>query len=180
MLASIISNLLNVIRFALVALIEFLIAVILGGIAAILIALPWILRFIPILIWLTAAYMGFISVQTIYAPYSPAIPVLALQFSVILILVGWVLLVLSKNASFVWGGMAAGGLVVGGASVGSVWLSVHWKHADLFFRTLPPALFSVLLIYETLRLRSLRSQRNAPLETNRNIVDDATKLIPAQ
>jgi hypothetical protein len=180
MLESIISNLLNVIKFALVALIEFLIAIIMGGIAAIFIALPWILRFIPILIWLSAAYLGFTSIQTIYAPYSPAVPVIALQFSVILILVGWVLVVLSKNASFVWGGMAAAGLVVGGMSIGSVWLLAHWQHANLFFRALPSALFAVLLIYETIRLRSIRNQRNAPLETNRNIVDDATELIPAQ
>ncbi len=81
---------------------------------------------------------------------------IALQFSVILILVGWVLVVLNKNTSFIWGGMAAGGLIVGGASIGSTWLLSHWQHADLFFRVLPPALFSVLLIYETLRLRLLR------------------------
>jgi len=75
-------------------------------------------------------------------------------------LVGWVLVVLSKNTSFVWGGMAAGGLIVGGVSIGSTWLLSHWQHADLFFRVLPPALFSILLIYETLRLRLLRHKRS--------------------
>lgn len=125
-----------------------------------------------LLIWLTAAYMGFTSIQTIYAPYSPAIPVIALQFSVILTLVGWVLVVLSKNTSFVWGGMVAGGLIVGSASIGSTWLLSHWQHANLFFRVLPPALFSVLLIYETLHLRSIRHKRecsfdNFPLAARR-------------
>jgi hypothetical protein len=82
--------------------------------------------------------------------------VIALQFAVILISVGWVIIVLSKNSSFVWGGMAAGGLVLGSAAFGSIWLLANWQHADLFFRVLPPALFAILLIYETIHLRSVR------------------------
>ena len=156
MFAGLIANLLTVIVKVFITLVQFLIVVVLGLVAAILFALPWLLRMASLLIWLTAAYMGFTSIQTIYAPYSPAIPVIALQFSVILILVGWVLVVLSKNTNFIWGGMAAGGLVVGGVSIGSIWLLAHWQHADLFFRVLPPALFSILLIYETLHLRSMR------------------------
>ncbi len=163
MLKSIIINLLNVVRFALVAVIEFLIAVILGGIAAILVAIPWILRFVAVLIWLSTAYLGFTSIQTIYAPFSPTIPVIALQFAVILVSVGWVLIVLNKKPSFIWGGMTVVGLIMGSLSIGSVWLVNHWQHADLFFRVLPPALFSVLLIYETLHLRSMRHTWNAVL-----------------
>ena len=156
MLTSLISNLLTIIVKVFTTLVQFLIVVVLGLVAAVLFALPWLLRAAALLLWLAAAYMGFTSIQTIYAPYSPAIPVIALQFSVILILVGWVIIVLSKNTSFVWGGMAAGGLVVGGVSIGSIWLLAHWQHADLFFRVSPPALFSVLLIYETIHLRSVR------------------------
>jgi hypothetical protein len=163
MLNSLIANLLTVIVKVFTTLIQFLIVIVLGLAAAVLFALPWLLRAAALLIWLTAAYMGFTSIQTIYAPYSPAIPVIALQFSVILILVGWVLVVLNKNTSFIWGGMAAGGLIVGGASIGSTWLFSHWQHADLFFRVLPPALFSVLLIYETLHLRSMRHKWSAVL-----------------
>jgi hypothetical protein len=163
MFAGLIANLLTVIVKVFITLVQFLIVVVLGLVAAILFALPWLLRMVSLLIWLTAAYMGFTSIQTIYAPYSPAIPVIALQFSVILILVGWVIIVLSKNTSFVWGGMAAGGLVVGGVSIGSIWLLAHWQHADLFFRVLPPALFSILLIYETLHLRSMRHKWSAVL-----------------
>jgi hypothetical protein len=163
MLKSIIINLLNVVRFALVAVIEFLIAVILGGIAAILVAIPWILRFVAVLIWLSTAYLGFASIQTIYAPFSPTMPVIALQFAVILVSVGWVLIVLNKNPSFIWGGMTVVGLIMGSLSIGSVWLLNHWQHADLFFRVLPPALFSVLLIYETLHLRSMRHAWNTAL-----------------
>ena len=137
-------------------LLEFLAIVILGMVGAILYSLPWLLRIVALLIWLGGDYLGISTIQAIYFPISPAIPVIALQFAVILMSVGWLLIVLNKNTKLVWGGMAAGGLFIGGASIGSIWLLSHWQYADLFFRVLPPALFSVLLIYETIRLRSLR------------------------
>jgi hypothetical protein len=183
MLAPIIVTLLNAIRVALVALIEFLITMILGALFAILVALPWVLRAASVLVWLSAAYLGLTSIQTIYAPNSPAIPVIALQFAVILVSVGWVLFVLSKNTRLVWGGMAAGGLVIGGASIASSWLLSHWRYADLFFRVLPPALFSVLLIYETIHLRSMRRNRNVKPETGvdepKEIASDLLEINPA-
>ena len=137
-------------------LLEFLAIIILGILGAILYSLPWLLRIVALLIWLGGDYLGISTIQAIYFPISPAIPVIALQFAVILMSVGWLLIVLNKNTKLVWGGMAAGGLFIGGASIGSIWLLSHWQYADLFFRVLPPALFSVLLIYETIRLRSLR------------------------
>jgi hypothetical protein len=160
----------NVIKY----LLGFLVIVTLGIVGAALYVLLWLLRAATVLLWLGGAYIGFITIQTIYAPFSPAIPVLALQFAVMLASVGWVIIVLGKNTNFVWGGMAAVGLVVGGASIGSIWLLDHWQHADLFFRVLPPAMFAVLLIYETTRLRSLRSN-----QTDKEIVDD-TEEINAQ
>jgi hypothetical protein len=109
-------------------------------------------------------------------------PVIALQFAVILMSVGWLLIVLNKNTKLVWGGMAAGGLVIGGASIGSIWLLSHWQYADLFFRVLPPALFSVLLIYETIRMRSLRRNGIMKLESglgeSEEIVSDLLEIEP--
>ena len=154
-------------------LLEFLVIAILGIVGAILYALPWLLRVVALLLWLGGAYLGFNSIQTIYTPISPAIPVISLQFAVILVSVGWIAILLRENTKFFWGGMAAGGLVVGGASFGSIWLLTHWRYADLFFRVLPPALFSVLLIYETIRLRSLRRNWKASLETDGMKGDDA-------
>jgi hypothetical protein len=180
LLASLIANLLNFIAKVFTNLIQFLLVMVLGLAAAVLFALPWLLRAAALLVWLSAAYLGFTSIETIYAPYSPTIPVITLQFAVILASVGWVIVVMSKNTSFVWGGMAAGGLVMGSVAIGSIMLLAHWQHADLFFRVLPPALFSVLLIYETIHLRSVLRKRNVPLEAGRNIVDDASELITAQ
>ena len=152
---NVISILLQFVFNAIKYLLGFLTIVILGIVGAVLYALPWLLRAAALLLWLGAAYLGITSIETIYEPYSPAIPVMALQFAVILISVGWVIILLRNNPQLFWGGLAAGGLVVGGASIGSAWLLAHWRYADLFFRVLPPALFSVLLIYETIRMRSL-------------------------
>ena len=147
---------LNRIKRTLLALTDFLLSISLGGIEAILLALPWLLRIMAVLVWLTAAFIGIETVNDIYAPYSPAIPVIALQFAVILASVAWLAILLNRNARFLWGGMAAGGLVIGGISLGAAWILEHWSYANLFFRVLPPALFSVLLIHETVRLRALR------------------------
>ncbi len=113
MLASIIVTLLNAIRVVLVASIEFLTAMILGVLFAILFALPWILRAASVLIWLGGDYLGISSIQAIYAPISPAMPVIALQFAVILMSVGWLLIVLSKNPHW----------------FGEAWLRADWSLA---------------------------------------------------
>ena len=64
MLTSIIINLLNMVRFALVALSKFLTIVTLG----IIVAYPWIPRLAIVLIWLIAMYFGFTSTESIYPP----------------------------------------------------------------------------------------------------------------
>ena len=155
-------------------LLEFIAIIILGIVGAILYSLPWLLRIVALLLWLGGDYLGISTIQAIYAPISPAIPVIALKFAVILMSVGWLLIVLNKNTKLVWGGMAAGGLVIGGASIGSIWLLAHWQFADLFFRVLPPALFSVLLIYETIRMRSIRRNGNMKLESG---IDEPDEIV---
>lgn len=157
-ITSTIDKRLNLIKRALEALIEFLLSMFLGGVSAILLAIPWLLRLMAVLVWLTAAFIGIKTVNNIYAPYSPTIPVIALQFAVILASVAWIAYLLYRNARFLWGGMAAGGMVIGGISLGVAWLLEHWRYASLFFRVLPPALFSVLLIHETVRLRAMRKR----------------------
>ena len=151
-----IQPLLQFIFNALKNLLGFLVIVFLGIVGAVLIALPWILRTAALLLWFIAAYLGITSIQTIYAPFSPNIPVLALQFAVILISIAWMTILLHKNPQLFWGGLAAGGMVLIGFSILANWLTFHWQYANLFFRVLPPALFSVLLIFETGRLRSMR------------------------
>jgi hypothetical protein len=131
----------------------------LGIAAAILYAIPWLLRAAAVVGWLAAGYVGITTVNAIYSPYSPSLPVLALQFAVIAAMVAWTGAMLLVNPEHIWGGLAAGSLALYGFSYFANWLTIHWQYADLFFRVLPPALFAAMLLHETIHLRLMR--RNA-------------------
>jgi hypothetical protein len=138
---------------------QFLAVGLLGMLAALLYALPWLLRLTSLLLWLAGGYQALQAVQAIYGGYSPSGAVLALQFVVILLMVAWAGSLLRVAPPFFWGGLAFGGIVTtwtGGQ--GLPWLLSHWQEADDFFRLLPPALFSLGLIHLTLRLRSMRQR----------------------
>ena len=135
---------------------EFLKVVVLGVLIALLAALPWFLRTIAMLTWLFAAWFGLNAIQTIYAPFTEEIPLLALKGALILAQVSWLGLMILAVREHVWGGLALGAIAVGGLSWLALQISENWQYAYLFFRVLPPALFSVLLIYETIHLRSKR------------------------
>ncbi len=158
-------------------LLEFLAIVILGIVGAILYALPWVFRVVALLLWLGGAYLGFNSIHMIYSPFSPTIPVIALQFAIILISVSWIGILLHKNTKYFWGSLAAGGIIVGASSILLIWLLTNWLYAILFFRVLPPTLFSVLLIYETIRLRSIYRNGNKPIKINREITQDTKEIV---
>lgn len=134
----------------------FLRILILGIVVALLYAIPWLLRAAAVVGWLVAGYIGITTIDAIYAPYSPSIPLLALQFAVIIAMVAWSVVMLIANPKHIWGGLAAGGLVLYGLAHGANWMMAHWQYANLFFRVLPPALFSAMLLFETIRLRLMR------------------------
>ena len=135
---------------------EFLKVAVLGVLIALLAALPWLLRIATLLTWLFAAWFGLNAIQTIYAPFTDEIPLMALKGALILAQVSWLGLMILAVREHVWGGLAMGAIVVGGLSWLALQISENWQYAYLFFRVLPPALFSVLLIYETIHLRSKR------------------------
>jgi len=146
------------------AFVRFLAKLLLGLLTAFLLALPWLLRAAALIGWLAAAGYGMNAVQAIYAPFTPTIPLMALQVALILAQVSWVAVVFLYARERVWGGMVMGGLAVGGAA----WLALRlqsWEFGELFFRLLPPALFAVLLIYLTIRLRpAARAKASAAAE----------------
>lgn len=161
---SIIANLLNAMRKAALLLGQFLMILFLGLLAAFLYALPWLLRMACLLTWLIGAYLAMQSIQDLYAPNSPIGAVLALQFAIIFLMVAWTGTLLLVNPGYIWGGLALGGLLPGWTVlVGIPWLLTYWQYADLFFRVLPPALFSLALIYLTLRMRFLRQHQTLHL-----------------
>ena len=135
---------------------EFVVVVALGLLVALLAVLPWLLRMAAMLSWLFAAWFGLNAIQTIYAPFTEEIPLMALKGALILAQVSWLGLMVLVVREHVWGGLALGAIAVGGLSWLALKVSGNWQYADIFFRVLPSALFSVLLIYETIHLRSMR------------------------
>ena len=155
-MAAVIATLIQwIVKFATI-LFQFLLIVALGLLVAILAALPWLLRMAAMLSWLFAAWFGLNAIQTIYSPFTDEIPLMALKGALILAQVSWLGLMVLAVREHVWGGLAMGAIVVGGLSWLALQISENWQYAYLFFRVLPPALFSVLLIYETIHLRSKR------------------------
>lgn len=150
---------------AFIAFVRFLANLLLGLLTALLLVLPWLMRAAALVIWLTAAWNGMNAVWTIYAPFTQSIPLMALQLALILAQVCWLAVVFLYAREQVWGGMFMGGLAVGGAS----WLALRlqsWEYSGMLFRVLPPALFAILLIHLTVRLRpAARAKASAAAET---------------
>jgi hypothetical protein len=162
---SVISNLLKATTNALLLLGQFLLILFLGLLAAFLYALPWLLRMACVLAWLIGGYMAIEAIQKLYGSHSPAGAILALQFAVIFLMVAWTGSLLLVNRLNIWGGLALGGLLPAWLVAKVIpWLFAEWAGADLFFRILPPALFSLALIYLTIRMRFLRSNQQLHLD----------------
>ena len=139
----------------------FLLILFFGVLGAFLYALPWLLRAASVLTWFAAGYLAITGIDKLYRQYAPSpIPVFALQFAIIVAMIGWVStgFLQRKDKNMVWGMFATGGILIGGFFWKFVpWLFNRWpKATDLTFRILPSAMFMVLLIAMTLRLKWLR------------------------
>lgn len=163
MLGTIIIRLVNVIGSALVTLMQFLTAMVLGIIAMILIALPWLLRAASILIWLFGAFSGIQAIQTIYSPFTLPIPLFTLQFAVIILMVACVLFAFLKEGKHLWGILTAGGVISWACSQGAIWLAIHWEYANVFFGVFPTSIYITTCFYTAVRARAINQR---PIHTN--------------
>lgn len=154
MFINIIASLLLQIQRIVVVLTEFLLALFLGGVTAVLFAIPWLFRFAAILVWLIAAFSWIQTIQLIYAPATNSTPLFALQFAAILLMVAWAIAAI-RDGKQIWGVLIAGGLVGWLLSILAIWLFEHWEYADVFFKVLPPTLFAVGMIFSVTRARRL-------------------------
>jgi hypothetical protein len=136
-------------------LLQFLAQLLMGIVAAILYALPWLFRAVSIVVWFASLFVCIQTIDVIYAPFSDDIPLFALQFGVVMLMVVWTMVGMMDGRQ-VWGILTAGAVVLGMVTQGAVWLSTHWVHADLFFRVLPSALLAVGMITLSLRMRTRR------------------------
>ena len=139
-------------------LIQFLLNLIAGMLGAIFSALPWLLRGLSVIGWLVSAFITIQTISAIYSPFSDDIPVFALQFMVIVLMVLWAMVGL-MNKKDIWGFLAAGGAVMYGVSYGAAWLMSNWQYADLFFRVLPVTMLAVGMITISIRTRTRRMSR---------------------
>lgn len=156
---AIIANLLKIIGNALRLLGQFFTILFLGLLAALLMALPWLLRMACVLAWLIGASLAIVTIQQLYSPFSPSGAVIVLQFAVVFLMVAWAGVLLRKYRKNIWGGLAVGGLTSALVTLkGIPWLMANWQHTDLLLRVLPSALFSLALLYLTIRLRILRKR----------------------
>ena len=151
MLAAI-STLFRYLVQALIILIEFLVIVFLGILVAIIYALPWLLRIGAVIIWFYGGYRLVIAVGEIYAPFSSEIPVMILQFFVIIVQLSAMIGILIVNLRLSWGALYfTGGVPLWLALKGIPDAFANWQHADFMFRVLPPALWAMLLILITIK-----------------------------
>lgn len=131
-----------------------------GILGAIFYALPWLLRGLSVIGWLVSAFITLQTIRAIYSPFSDDIPVFALQFMVIVLMLLWAMVGL-MNKKDVWGFLAAGGAVMYGMSYGATWLMSNWLYAELFFRVLPVMMLAVGMITISIRTRTRRMSRVA-------------------
>lgn len=146
-----ISTLLNIIQQALKTLLEFLAVLLLGLLAAILIALPWLLRVLALLGWLSGTFLLWKTVNDLYSSFTPTLPMLALSSVPAILssaLVVW--LFSSGNQGKLWGAMTLWG-VIGWLIWRNSTLLMQWQYGMLVVQVLPAALSALLMLTITLR-----------------------------
>ena len=74
----VISNLLTAIWKALRTLGEFLVVILLGMVAALLIIMPWLLRALALIGWFAGTFLIWLTINNLYSASTPAFPLLAL------------------------------------------------------------------------------------------------------
>jgi hypothetical protein len=137
---------------------HFLRDIAIGILTAVFYLIPWLLRALSIVVWLIATFISINTLRNIYSPFTDVIPMFALQFGVILMIVQWVMYGL-RNGQKIWGLLFAGAITLWGISQVMIWLSDYWQYAELFFRILPPALLGVGMITLSIRTRTRRLSR---------------------
>ncbi len=136
----------------------FLIAFTKGMLLAVLLVLPWLMRLVAVLLWLTGGILAMEAIRTIYKPFTPSSAVFALQFAVIFLMVAWAGVALRRGGNFFWGSLAVSGIVPTLLIRYALPWFLGWRYGELVVRILPPALFALGLMYLTFRFRLLRKK----------------------
>ena len=160
------SYILNLIWKAIKTLAEFLVVLLLGLIAGILLILPWLMRALALIGWLAGTFLIWMSVNNLYEDFTPALPLLALSAIPAILssaLVVW--LFYRGQQGKLWGAMTLWGVVGWLIWKGSSPL-MDWQYGSLVIQVLPATLSAVLLLYINIRWGIvIRTRRFAKLST---------------
>ena len=146
-----IASLLNFIWKALKTLAEFLVVLILGLIAGILIVLPWLLRTLALIGWLGGTFLFWKTINDTYGAFTPSLPLFALSTVPAILsttLVVW--LFYRGQQGKLWGVMTLWGVIGWLIWKGSLQLA-GWEYGRLVVQVLPAVLSAVLLLTISLR-----------------------------
>ena len=160
------SYILNIIWKALKTLAEFLTVLSLGLVAGILLILPWLMRALALIGWLAGTFLIWMSLNSLYEDFTPALPLLALSAIPAILssaLVVW--LFYRGQQGKLWGAMTLWG-VVGWLFWKGSSLLMDWQYGPLVIQVLPATLSAVLLLYINIRWGIvIRARRFAKLST---------------
>jgi len=165
--ALMIFNLLEIVWNALKSLVEFLTVLLLGLTAALLIILPWLLRVLALIGWLTGTFLIWRTVNNVYDAFTPALPLLALSMVPAILSAALVVGLFSHGQQGkLWGAMTLWG-VVGWMVQKGLMLLMTWHYGVLVVQVLPATLSAVLLLTILLRwgpiIRARRFRQAEPV-----------------
>lgn len=131
----------------------FLSVLLLGLLVAVAYTLPWILRAGSLLLWFYGIYRSVLLIHQLFLPFTPPIPLMALDVFVALLQFGSLLVIFRLNPRLAWGALTLIGSF-------SLWFStrlipalMNKTHANLVLRILPPVLWGGLLLFITIRAK---------------------------
>ena len=182
---STITHLVRSLAYAITVFIQFVVVIFLGVLVSFFYALPWLLRIGAIVIWFYGGYRLAIMIEKVYTPFSPEIPVMILQFFVVFVQIMALISMLIINGRLIWGALYfTGGLPLWLVLEGIPDALEKWVHADFIFSVLPVALWSMMLLYLTLKGKAVKSGKNFPptfekMQGFLGLVMEKTEKIPS-
>jgi hypothetical protein len=142
---------LHIIVKALKALAEFLLVLLLGLVAALLILIPWLMRVLALIGWLAGTYLIWMTVNNLYSAFTPPLPLIALSAVPAILSSALVVWLFSRGQQgMLWGAMTLWGVIGWLVWKGSK-LLIEWQYGMLMVQILPAALSATLLLTITLR-----------------------------
>lgn len=156
----IISKMLDIIGKALRSLAEFLLVLLLGLVAALLIVLPWLFRVLALIGWLAGTFLIWLTVNNLYSAFTPALPLIAISALPVILSSALVVWLFSRGQQgMLWGAMTLWGVIGWMVQRGSMVL-LKWQYGTLVIQVLPAALAAVLMFYINMRWGlAIRSRR---------------------